>query len=142
MRAAAAAGRLRCGRCGVALRLDQVRLVRRRLPHRWATLPLCAACAETPPPAAGPPVDPGPAPGPAGQAAPLARLGRFLGRAPLGVVALEASAATAAAGEAELGVTRCAPAEDFDPGIGPTVRALHQHYGDVTVRLPLPFAHK
>ena len=143
--AAAADGRLRCSRCGVGLQPAQARLVRRRLAHRWATLPVCAGCAPAQAPPAGPEAatDPMPAPVPASASGVVvARLGRFLGRAALAAVVLEADPPSLAAGQTRLDLEDGPPAEDFDPGIGPTVRALHQHYGDVTVRLPLPFAHK
>ena len=138
LQAAAADGSLRCSRCGVVLQPAQARLVRRRLAHRWATLPVCAACAPAQAPPTGPEAatDPGPA---SASGVVVARLGRFLGRAPLAAVVLEADPPSLAAGQARLGLEDGPPAGDFDPDIGPTVRALHQQYGDVPVRLPTGF---
>lgn len=137
IRSAAAVGNLRCSRCGVALQPAQARFVRQRLAHRWATLAVCDGC--TPPrsvPATRAASDDLDAVVPV---APRARLGRFLGRARLAVVALEADRPAIAAAQARLGLPDGPAAEDFDPGIGPTVRALHQQYGDVAVYLPARF---
>lgn len=51
---AEADGLLQCAVCGARLRVDEARIVRRRLPQRWATLTAHAACAEALPPEAPP----------------------------------------------------------------------------------------
>ena len=136
----AASGRLRCALCDGALAPEDVALVRRPLPHRWATLPAHQACAHG---AGADPARPrARAAHPSKQAPegvgrgglPLARLGRLAGRLALAAASLEYADETGV-GEAliGLGLGDALPVQDFDPAAGIGVRALHAAFPDLPV---------
>jgi hypothetical protein len=128
------AGRLCCAVCGEAIDREAVALVRRRLPHRWATLPAHGACARRLPP------EPLALPAPAAVvaaapcAAPAARIGRLAGRLALPTASLSClDEAAVYALLVALGLGDAVPLGDFEPDVGPGVRALHAAFPDLSV---------
>jgi len=129
---AEAAGTLRCAVCGLRLSLEEVRLIRRPVGMRWATLTVHPACLQRP--AAVQPPSPPAIPPAAETEAGRASIGCLEVSPHLPVLVLDVGAAADVWQALEqLGLGEAVPCTEEHGQLGSTVRALRVLFPDLVV---------